>query len=129
MHIVHGQKKILKKGEKFIFLELTYRKIKGGPLPADPPFTIPHGLGDTPRPRNGVMIKWDDSKNAPRGKCRLRTAVSAIIVGDGAHDVPSTKSNVRFRYTKNQPLLLPNIKNAASAASLRKVRSNTYPFN
>ena len=28
------------------------------------PFASPHRLGDTPRPRNGVMIKWDDSKNA-----------------------------------------------------------------
>ena len=123
MHIVHGKKKILKKGEKFIFLELTKGRSlledqRGDRSPQIPPLHPPMGSGVIPRgPQERYLSKWEDIKNAPRGKCRLRTAVSAIIVGDGAHDVPSTTSNVHLRYPKNQPLLLPGLKNAASAAS------------
>ena len=53
-----------------------------GDRSADLPFATPHGSGEyPPRPPERSVSKWDDIKNAPRGKCRLRTAVSAIIVG------------------------------------------------
>ena len=37
---------------------------KGGPLPAGPPFSTPHGLGDTPRPRNDDYRNGRASQNA-----------------------------------------------------------------
>ena len=41
------------------------KESKGGPLPAGPPFLFPHGFRGHPRnPQNGVMIKWDENKNA-----------------------------------------------------------------
>ena len=71
------------------------------------------GSGRSPKPPERSEAKWENNINAPRGKCHLRVAVSAIIVGTGVLDGPISELHVPFRYLKTKPILLPNIKNAA----------------
>ena len=45
--------------------KLVYEESKGGSLPADPPFTTPHGLGEIPKaPKNEVYLRYIVIKNA-----------------------------------------------------------------
>ena len=94
---------------------------KGDRSPQVPLLYSPMGSGGIPETPRIKVYLWDISiKNAPRGKCALRCAVSAIIVGTGVLDCPLSEINVRSRYPKNQPILLPNIKNAAIGGIMKK---------
>ena len=58
------------------FIILTLEWSKGRSLPADLPFTSPHGLGVIPEtPRSEFLLNDVAIENAPRGKCALRSAV------------------------------------------------------
>ena len=67
-----------------------------------------------------MHLNGEANIDAPRGKCALRSAVSAVIVGDGALDVPLSKANAHLRYLKIKQSLLPNVKNAAIGGIIKE---------
>ena len=85
------------------------------------PFVTPRRFGGIPEtPGTKCIEGMKHSKTPTFFECALRCAVSAIIVGTGDLDCPLSEINVRSRYPKNQPILLPNIKNAAIGGIMKK---------
>ena len=102
------------------------RKIKRGIAPhRSPPswrisptrISTPWARGDPRGPQERSVSKWDDIKNAPRGKRALRCARARpnCMIDEGISIANYIQRTVPL--SKNKPFLLPHIKNAAFAAS------------